>query len=91
MWSEHRYPEIPMFGITPCPVTIFTFGLLLLTTTPVSRWLLVIPVFGSLVGGSAAVVLGVTQDWLLLMSGTAAPIIVLRDRYRPSAASVARV
>ncbi len=20
MWSGHRYPETPMFGITPCPV-----------------------------------------------------------------------
>jgi len=27
------YPEMPMFGITPCPVTLFTFGLLLLSTS----------------------------------------------------------
>lgn len=91
MWTGHRYPEIPMFGITPCPVTIFTFGLLLLTTAPVSRWLFVIPLFWSLVGGSAAVVLDVAQDWLLLMSGIAVPVIVLRDRRRTSAASAARV
>ena len=25
-----RYPAVPMFGITPCPLTIFTCGLLLL-------------------------------------------------------------
>jgi hypothetical protein len=91
MWTGHRYPEIPMFGITPCPVTIFTFGLLLLTTAPVSRWLFVIPLFWSLVGGSAAVVLDVAQDWILLMSGIAVPVIVLRDRRRTSAASAARV
>ena len=24
--TGHRYPEMPMFGVTPCPVTIFTFG-----------------------------------------------------------------
>src|SRR5207247_7668911 len=29
--TGHRYPEMPMFGVTPCPVTIFTFGMLLLT------------------------------------------------------------
>ena len=30
----HRYPELPMFGVTPCPVTIFTFGLLLSDDAP---------------------------------------------------------
>jgi hypothetical protein len=69
LWAGHRYPEMPMFGVTPCPVTIFTFGVLLLTTAPVSRWLLVIPVIWSLIGGSAAFLLQVPQDWLLLFSG----------------------
>jgi hypothetical protein len=91
MWTGHRYPEIPMFGVTPCPVTIFTLGLLLLTTTPVSRWLLVIPFFWSLVGGSAAILLGITQDWILLVSAIAVPVIILRDGHRACAASVARV
>ena len=85
MWTGHRYPEIPMFGITPCPVAIFTFGLLLLTTAPVSRWLLVIPLFWSLVGGSAAILLGITQDWLLLISAIAVLAIVLRDRNHAAA------
>lgn len=90
MWAGHRYPEMPMFGVTPCPVTIFTFGLLLLTTTPVSRWLLIIPLFWSLLGGSAAALLGVTQDWLLLLSGIAVPLIVLRDRHHPPASTAER-
>ena len=29
------YPAVPTFGITPCPVTLFMFGLLLLTTEPI--------------------------------------------------------
>jgi len=82
MWTGHRYPEMPMFGITPCPITIFTFGFLLLTVAPVSRWLLVIPLTWSVVGGSAAFLLGVPQDWLLLFSGIAVPLIVVRDRGR---------
>lgn len=90
MWMGHRYPEMPMFGISPCPVTIFTFGLLLLTTSPVSRWMFVIPVLWSLVGGSAAILLGVTQDWLLLFSGVAVPLIVLRDRNLPPAPRAAQ-
>lgn len=81
IWYGHRYPEMPVFGITPCPVTIFTFGLLLLTMAPVSRWVLVIPVVWSLIGGSAAFVLGVPQDWLLLVSGVVVtPLLLLRDR-----------
>ena len=66
MATGHRYPEMPMFGVTPCPVTIFTFGMLLLTIGPVPRWLLVIPAVWSLIGGSAAILLDVPQDWLLL-------------------------
>jgi hypothetical protein len=72
-----------MFGITPCPLTIFTFGLLLLTIAPVSRWVLVIPFLWSFIGGSAAFALGIAQDWLLLISGIAViPLIVIRDRGR---------
>ncbi len=68
MGAGHRYPELPMFGITPCPVTLFTLGLLLLTTAPVPRGLLVIPLLWSLIGGSAAILLDMPQDWPLLFS-----------------------
>jgi hypothetical protein len=91
MLMGHRYPEMPMFGITPCPLTIFTFGLMLLTTTPVSRWLLVIPFVWSLIGGSAAFLLGVPQDWFLLVSGIAIPLILLRDRSISAAARMRAV
>ena len=79
--TGHRYPAMPMFGVTPCPVTIFTFGMLMLTLDPVPRRLLVIPVLWSLIGGSAAILLNVPQDWLLLLSGgVAVPLMVVRDR-----------
>jgi hypothetical protein len=81
--TGHAYPEMPMFGVTPCPVAIFTFGMLLLTSSHVSHWLLVIPSIWSLIGGSAAFLLGIPQDWLLLVSGLiAVPVLVLRDRDR---------
>ena len=77
----HGYPELPMFGVTPCPVTIFTFGLLLLTTRPVSWVTLALPFIWSLIGGSAAFLLGVAPDWVLLASGLIAlPMLLLRDR-----------
>jgi hypothetical protein len=90
LWLGHPVSEIPMFGITPCPVTIFTFGLLLLTTAPVSRWILAIPLVWSLIGGSAAFLLGVPQDWLLLVSGITVPLIVFRDRARGREVNLAR-
>ncbi|HXE49093.1 MAG TPA: DUF6064 family protein [Ramlibacter sp.] len=69
VWAGHPYPEMPMFGITPCPLTLFTFGVFFLASAPVWGWLLVIPVVWSVIGGSAAVLLQVPQDWLLLFSG----------------------
>lgn len=89
VWSGHDYPELPMFGITPCPVTLFTFGLLLLTAGPVPRGLLVIPLTWSLVGGSAAILLGIPQDWPLLFSGLAIPMLLFRDRVRQRGAAAA--
>lgn len=77
--TGHAYPEMPVFGVTPCPVTIFTFGMFLLTTGEISRRLLVIPFIWSLIGGSAAILLYVPQDWLLLLSGV---IVASLARYR---------
>ena len=85
--TGHAYPAMPVFGVTPCPVALFTFGLLLLTWAPVPRWLLVIPFVWSLIGGSAAILLGIVSDWVLLVSGVVAvPLIVIKDRRDPSSA-----
>ena len=80
LWTGHRYPAAPMFGITPCPVTLFTLGLFLLTTRPVPVRLLASPLAWSLVGGSAAFLLHVPQDWPLLASGLTVPLIVVGRR-----------
>jgi Family of unknown function (DUF6064) len=68
-YAAVAYPAMPMFGIAPCPVAIFTFGLLLLSVSPPPWRLCVIPLLWSLIGGSAAMLLGVPQDWVLLVSG----------------------
>lgn len=82
MWTGHVYPDSPTFGVTPCPVTIFTFGLLLMTTARVPWGVLVMPLLWSLIGGAASFLLDVQQDWLLLVSGMIAiPVIVLHDRH----------
>jgi hypothetical protein len=43
--SGHGYPAAPTFGV-PCPVTIFTFGILSWTDKRVPAYLLAIPWFG---------------------------------------------
>ena len=58
----HRYPETPTFG-APCPVTIFTLGVLLWAERP-PRWhVAAIPLVWSLIGTSAAVSLGMLEDF----------------------------
>ncbi|WP_339034021.1 DUF6064 family protein [Bradyrhizobium symbiodeficiens] len=90
--TGHPWPTLPMFGVSPCPVTIFTFGLLLMTTGRFSYWLLVIPFIWSVIGGSAAILLDVRQDWLLLVSGfIAVPILVVGNRHARAAADEARL
>ncbi|HEX6965260.1 MAG TPA: DUF6064 family protein [Gemmatimonadaceae bacterium] len=57
----HHYPYAPTFG-APCPTTLFTLGLLLWAAPPVPRLVWVIPVVWSLIGTSAAALLGVWED-----------------------------
>lgn len=52
----------------PCPTTIFPAGLLLLAT-PRNKALAIVPMIWSLIGGSAAFLLGVTSDYALLVAG----------------------
>ena len=72
----HSLVELPSFGVTPCPLTIFSFGVLLLAKQRVPIWLLTIPLLWSVVGGSAALLLSVPQDWMLLASGIASLILM---------------
>lgn len=74
----HTAVELPIFGVTPCPVTIFTLGVFLLADR-MPKSLLIIPVLWSLIGGSAAFLLDVRQDWPLLVSGVVAAALRLAD------------
>ena len=65
--TGHLWPRMPTFGITPCPVTLFTIGLFLFGRVPLSLW--IIPLLWSLVGGAAATMLEMREDWVLLLSG----------------------
>ena len=58
--AGQSYPAVPVFGVAPCPLVIFTFGVLLLAD-PLPLRLLIVPLLWSLVGGSAALLLQVPQ------------------------------
>jgi uncharacterized protein YjeT (DUF2065 family) len=73
----HSYPMSPMFGVAPCPATIFTFGILLWTTKPVPGYLLIIPLLWALIGMSAAVNLQVPQDYGLVVAAVLGTVLIL--------------
>ncbi|MEE9913760.1 MAG: hypothetical protein K4571_18775 [Deltaproteobacteria bacterium] len=73
----HLYPAAPMFGVAPCPTTIFTIGILLWTIKPVPFYLLIIPFLWSLVGMSAAINLRVPQDYGLVIAVVLGTILIL--------------
>ncbi len=75
--AGHRYPETPTFG-APCPTTIFTLGILLWARRDLPRWVMVIPVIWTIIGTSAAVQLGVPQDYGLTVAGLASLIVLVR-------------
>jgi hypothetical protein len=79
--AGQSYPAVPVFGVAPCPLVIFTFGVLLLADALPLR-LLIVPLVWSLVGGSAAFLLQVPQDWALLFSGILVAAALLDRRHR---------
>ena len=68
----HFYPRAPVFGVAPCPTTIFTLGVLLLARPTAPAWLFAIPLAWSAIGGSAAFLLGITEDLGLVVAALGA-------------------
>jgi uncharacterized protein DUF6064 len=62
--GEHQFPRAPLFGV-PCPLTLFTAGLLLAARPPVPRALFVLPIVWCVIGGTAALLFGVIPDLAL--------------------------
>jgi hypothetical protein len=81
----HRFPYAPTFGL-PCPTTIFTLGLLLWAEQVPVR-LLAIPAAWALVATLAAVSLGMTEDYGLLVAAlVAVPLVLAKHRGRSARA-----
>lgn len=82
----HRYPMTPTFGV-PCPTIIFTFGMFLWTRRNVPLYLMVIPLLWSLIGLSAALSLGMKEDFGLVVAGVASFLLIVRRNRRARAST----
>jgi uncharacterized protein DUF6064 len=70
----------PLFGVAPCPTTIFTIGLLLLGRGRSVALLSAIPLLWAAIGSSAAVMLGVPEDYGLAVAGIILAAVLIYDR-----------
>ena len=84
----HDFPATPTFG-TPCPTTIFTFGIFCLLPSSVPRFVLAIPVLWSFIASTAAVQFGVLEDFGLLAAAVAAIVVIHHATHRPHVARLA--
>jgi hypothetical protein len=79
---NHIYPYSFPFGLVPCPVNIFTIGLLMWTSTSVPKYLLVIPFLWSL-AGVVPISVGIYEDIGMLAAGIIGTYIILkRDKIK---------
>lgn len=72
----------PMFGVAPCPTTIFSIGMLMLARGRWVAWLSIIPVMWSIVGFAAAIQLGIVEDFGLPVASLALVIILGTDAFK---------
>jgi Family of unknown function (DUF6064) len=82
LWAGHGLMAGPMFGVAPCPTTIFTIGLLLLMRGRLVAWLSVIPLLWSLVGLAAALQLGMIEDLALPVAGLVLVAVLAAEALR---------
>ncbi len=77
--AGHGMMAGPMFGVAPCPTTIFTIGMLMLARGRWVKWLSIIPLLWSLVGLAAALQLGIPEDFGLPVAGLLLLILIAYD------------
>jgi hypothetical protein len=75
----HRYPAMPTFG-APCPLVIFTLGLLVTVKPRIPAALVAIAAIWALFATSAAIQFGIYEDFGLTTAATVVAIIVWRER-----------
>lgn len=85
IWAGHGLMAGPMFGVAPCPTTIFTIGMLLLARGKWVARLSIIPILWSLVGLAASWQLGIPEDFGLPVVGICLVIALILEKPRAPA------
>ena len=75
--TGHPYPNHPVFGVAPCPVCIFTFGILIWARKRLSVSILVIPLIESFAGIIPSV-LGLYADIGMVLGGIYGFFLILQ-------------
>lgn len=78
----HPFPDGPAFGVAPCPVIMFTLGMLLLTDDHLPRHVIVIPGLLGILGLGSGLMFGAAEDLPLAIAGPLAAYLIMR-RTRP--------
>lgn len=79
--TGYIYLEYPIFGSAPCPVSIFTFGMLLLINRKVPILISIIPLIWAFMGFMPVFILSVWADIGLILSGIIGfPLILLNNK-----------
>ena len=77
-WAGHGFMAGPMFGVAPCPTTIFTIGVLLPARGRWVVWLSVVPILWSIIGLAATLQLDMLEDLALPIAGFLLLIVLAR-------------
>ncbi|MFX1510445.1 MAG: DUF6064 family protein [Promethearchaeota archaeon] len=76
--TGHPFPFYPLFGTSPCPVSIFTIGLFLWADERISPVVLIIPLVHGLIAIVPIIGFGIYADILLFLSGLITIFILYR-------------
>lgn len=84
---EHGFPEGPIFGVAPCPVVVFTFGVLLFVDKKVHISVLFFPLLWAILSLYPIIMMGIIADvGEILVAVIGFALIVIRNRkYKQSA------
>jgi len=78
--TGHGYPGGPIFGTAPCPVTIFTIGMLCWTERKEPTVLFIVPILWGVCGILAVAAYGVFADIGLVVSGLVGIVLLVRRK-----------
>jgi len=78
-FTGHAFFNYPVFGVAPCPVCIFTLGLLIIARRPFPLILLIVPLIEALLG-IIPTLLGLYADIGLIAAGLLGFYLIMRKR-----------